>query len=118
MPTTITTSAGTIITPALVLGYRSARPSGTIVQPVLGGGVDVLVQPAKPRTGTLEFLFLTEAAAKTAEDLHSSAYYFTLADSDLSSVGMRYVVTGDILRELHENRARWLLTVPFQEVPA
>ena len=116
--TTITTNAGTVITPALVLGYSSARQPGTIIRQVLGGGVDALVQPAKPRTGTLELLFLTEAEAKAAEDLHASAFFFTLADADLSSVGMRYVLAGEVRRELHEDRIRWLLTVPFQEVPA
>lgn len=118
MPTTITPNTGATITPILVLGYSATRESSTIVSQVLGGGVDVLVQPTKPRAGALELLFTTEASAKQADDIHASGYYFTLTDTDVPSVNMRYVVTGAVTRELTAGRVQWVVTVPFQEVPA
>lgn len=120
MTSTITTGAGTI-TPTLLLGYQAARQAQTIVHPILGrADPDVTLRPATLRTGTLGMGFSgvgSAAASKAAEDLLATAALFTLSDTDLPSIGMKFAVTGNITRELEdETRSAWLVSVDYTEV--
>jgi hypothetical protein len=111
--------SGVKMQPLLVNGYETARPTRNVVHEILGTGVkDVTLRPASPRTGTLRLVFLTEATALQALTQHSNANYFSMGDTDLTTIGMRYVVTGTVTSSLDdESRSIWLVEVPFQEIP-
>lgn len=105
------------ISPALVLGYQTARESQNIVHDLIGGGIAVTMIRPRPRSGTLELFFLTEADGFAALTSHGAETTFTLSDSDRPSVGMTYVTDGAIDLELDEaTRTRWVLRVGYQEV--
>jgi hypothetical protein len=117
MASTIT-QGDTTITPALVLGYDSSRTSGNIVHWILGRpDPDITLRPARLRNGTLKLLFRTEAAAAACLSLHSGTGVFTLADPDVSSVGMRYAVDGSIDISLDpQTLEMWVVSVAYQEI--
>jgi hypothetical protein len=117
MASTIT-QGGTTVTPELVLGYDSSRTSGNIVHWILGRpDPDVTLRPARLRKGTLKLLFASESAAGTCFRLHGGAGVFVLADSDVESVGMRYVVDGNIDIGLDpQTQEMWLVSVAYQEI--
>lgn len=104
--------------PALVVGYDSARAGRNVFNPVLGRGYpDVTLQPATPRTGTLTFLFTSEADAAECERMHRGIDLLTLTDSDLSTIGMTYVLDGNLRRQLDpETLSVWTVAVDYQEV--
>jgi hypothetical protein len=104
--------------PVHVQGYESAREARTIFHPIIGTSrEDVTLLPAGPRSGTLSYLYDTEAAAVEAERMHSVAAVLTLSDSDLSSVRMSYAVEGSITRTLDpQTRAFWVVQVGYREV--
>jgi len=104
-------------TPALVLGYQTARTSRNIIHDLLSGEVGVALVAPRPRSGTLELLYPVEADAFTALNLHAEETVFTLTDTDRASVAMSYVVDGDITIELDdETRDHWVVSVGYQEV--
>lgn len=118
MSTTIgRTTDATTITPALVLGgWESADEPQTIVHPILGSeNVAVTLRPAAPRTGQLRLLFMDSASADAARVFHRAAAVFT-AVSDLPWVPSAYVPNGPIRPAQQENRERWILEVPYQEL--
>jgi hypothetical protein len=117
MASTIT-QRGTTITPLLVTGYDTSRDSANIVHWIIGReDPDVTLRRAKLRRGTLNMLFATEAQAASCENVHTDPEVFVFADTDLPSIGMRYVVNGPITRGLDpETRELWLVTVAYQEI--
>jgi hypothetical protein len=103
--------------PLLVTRYESRRQSNHIFQQVIGGGQDVTMRPASLRTGTLVCLFRSEAEAQNCEAMHSGTSVLTFADSDLPTVGMKYVPSGSITRALDDvSRVLWTVSIDFQEV--
>lgn len=102
--------------PLLVLGYETARESGTVVHEVIGGGIAVTLAPAAPRSGTLQLLYASETAAFAALNLHSAPSVFELSDVDRDPVGMTYVVKGVIALALTDDREHFEVTVGYQEV--
>lgn len=114
---TVNDGSGATISPALVLGYKTSRESQNIVHDIIGGGIAVtLIQP-RPRSGTLELFFLTEAAAFDALTKHSLETTYTLTDTDRPSVNMTYVTEGTIDLELDDQgRTRWVVSAGYQEV--
>lgn len=104
--------------PLLVMGYDSARASQHVFNTVLGRNYpDVTLMPAGLRSGMLTFLFASEADAAECERMHAGSDLLTLADSDLTTVGMTYVASGNIRRQLDpESRVYWTVAVDFQEV--
>lgn len=104
--------------PLVVVGYDSARAGRNVFNPVLGRGYpDVTLQPATPRTGTLTFLFTSEADAAECERMHRGTDLLTLTDSDLSTIGMTYVLDGNLRRQLDpETLSVWTVAVDYQEV--
>lgn len=115
-----TLSNGTVtITPELVTGYETMRTARTIAHDVIGRpDPDVTLRAAGTRKGRLELLFVDEASANQAAQLHAAASVWTLADPDLSTIGMLYVVAaGDITSSLEDqSRELWLVSVPYLEV--
>ncbi|MBN9207282.1 MAG: hypothetical protein J0H96_01300 [Microbacterium ginsengisoli] len=116
MASTITTSS-TTITPDAVDGFESQRAAGTLVHPILGSSSpDITLRPARLRSGTLRLVFLSETAAKAAEDALSAAAVFTLT-TDRTTLPSTLVITDRITRALDDaTRAAWIVTVGYQEV--
>jgi hypothetical protein len=118
MATSITKGT-TLILPRQVLGYSSSRESGNLLHKIIGrADVDVSFKPAALRSGTLELLFDTHALALGAEAAHVLPGAFSLTDSDLPLLNMRYVLApGSIVLDLDDaTRQFWTVKVPFQEV--
>jgi hypothetical protein len=108
----------TTITPRLVLGYAARQQSRNVVHEVIGRrDPDVTLRPAGTRTGTLRLLFLTEAAAASAFDDLGSADVWTLLDADVSTIGMAFVVDGQMEVSLDDRTiTRWTVSVEYREV--
>ena len=103
--------------PVYVLGYETSRASRNVFHDVIGrSDPDVTLMPASLRTGTLELLYTTEAAALEAERMHAVMAVLTLADIDVPSVGMTYVVDGTLQRRLDATVGVWTVSVPYREV--
>ena len=115
---TVNDGSGTSTSPALVLGYDTQRASQNIVHDIIGGGIAVSLIRPRPRAGTLELFYLTEAAAFAALDLHSIESTFSLADSDRPAVNMTYALDGSGVQVAldPETRNRWIVSVSYQEV--
>jgi hypothetical protein len=143
MTATITSGVYTI-RPTLIDGYSSTRASQNVVRTILGSAVPaVSLRPALLRSGTLQLIFGdapssgpvyviedgyivllddteagdAETASAQAEALHATGGVFTLSETTRGSVGMSYVVSGNVTRKLDDTtRAVWIVTVDFQEV--
>ena len=107
---------GTVtITPDLVMTWRAARPSPTVVHAIIGSTTPaVIVAAAGARAGTLRLFFLDEADGQAAQDEFAQPAVW-----DLSSPVLRFTVApGDIaLEAVGDDLNRWTLDVPYQEVP-
>lgn len=115
--TSVITSGAVTIAPELVLGYQSSRTTGNIFHDIIGRAEDVVtLRPAKFRTGTLRLFFLTENAAKAAEDAHAAATTFDYIDTDNTTTNMRYAVNGAVTREQAEGGKRWIVNVDYKQV--
>lgn len=116
---TINDGSGLTTSPALILGYETSRESQNIIHDLIGGGIAVALIRPRPRSGTLELFYLTEADAKSSLDLHSSEASFTLSEPDRPTWAMTYVASGALTVKLdEEGRRRWTVSVDYQEVDA
>lgn len=117
MTVTITCGAASA-SPELVLGYKSTRKARNLIHDIIDrDDPDVTLKPAGLRTGKLELFCLDLAAALAMEALHASEGVCALEDTDLSSLNMSYVASGDITVELDgQTRTRWVVSVEYQEV--
>ncbi|TDW50999.1 carbohydrate binding protein [Curtobacterium sp. PhB42] len=114
---TPTSYLGFSTSPLLVDGWTESAESRNIINPVLGGGVDVTPQAASKRSGSFVLVYQDEADAVAAFDMHRMATTFVLTDTDRPSVGMTYVLSGTVERTLDdESRDFWLVTVNYQEI--
>jgi hypothetical protein len=105
-------------TPLLVNGFETRRDTRSVLHTVMGRtDPDVTLLPATLRIGTLRLLFDNETDAAEADAMHAQPQVFTFRDSDLSSVDMKYVVSGAVTRSLDDaSRSLWTVGVDFQEV--
>lgn len=105
------------ITPTQITGYASSRPSKNIVHTIPDSDdVVVTLGDAGPRTGSLTLLFDDEADAATAEGILQVSQVFTLADSVTTTVGMKFVVTDTLTRQVaSDGTYAWTVTFGFQE---
>jgi hypothetical protein len=108
----------TTLTPLSVLGWSSSRESRSRVhRPIGRPDPDVTLRPAALRTGTLRVLCADEAAAVAMEELHAAGRVLTLADPDVSAVGMAYMVSGALSSDLDPmTLSRWVVSADFTEV--
>lgn len=117
--TVITRSTDSLsIAPKLVLGdLESENAPGTISHPILGrASVEITLRPARDRVGTLRLLFWDWESAEAARLFHIAPAVF-LSSSTLSWMPAAYVPR-DVMRLTQQpNGKRWVLEVPFQEVP-
>ncbi|ROS57198.1 hypothetical protein [Frigoribacterium sp. PhB118] len=118
-----TTAGSTVVSyatsrPLYVLGYESQRASAHVFHDVIGrANPDVTLRPAGLRTGTLSYLFASEAEAAECERMHSGTAVLTLDDPELPTIAMPYVADGAISRQLDpQSRALWLVGVAYREV--
>ncbi|MCS5513993.1 carbohydrate binding domain-containing protein [Curtobacterium flaccumfaciens pv. betae] len=103
--------------PLLVDGWTESAVTRNIINSVLGGGVDVTLQPATKRSGSFTLVYQDEESAVEAFEMHRKPAVLTLTDTDRPSVGMDYVLAGDLTRALDdESREFWTVTVNYQEV--
>jgi hypothetical protein len=108
------------IIPALTerSSYDSTREVRNVVHPIIGrADVEATLKPAGLRAGTMTLVFTDRAAAHTAAQAHADVGVFTLADTDVPTASMSYIVQGSLQLTLDPETAReWLLRVGFQEV--
>jgi|GEM_PF-6125030 len=103
--------------PLVVNGWEEAANGLNVINPVVGGGFDVTLRGTSLRNGAFELVYEDEADAAAAFAMHRRPSTFTITDSDRASVGMRYVVDGQISRALdEEERTYWIVRVEYQEV--
>lgn len=117
MTTISRSSDATTVTPELVLDeWASDNEPQTRIHTILGrSDVDLTLRPARARTGTLRLLFWDAASAEAARQFHCAAATFTTANT-LPWVPAAYVPNGSIHPAQQQNRSRWILEVPFQEI--
>lgn len=107
------------ITPILVTGYDAAQDTRTIRHDIIGrASADYSLNPAGPRTGTLEMLFDREDVAEQARVAHMQVAIWSLYDPDRWTLPRAYVVQGGQLGHVLEDSTRnvWLIRVPYAEV--
>lgn len=103
--------------PLVVNGWQESANGRNIINPVIGGGVDVTLQPASLRQGAFELVYELEDDAEAAFAMHQRPSTFTISDSDRASTAMTYIVDGQISRSLDdESREYWIVRVEYQEV--
>lgn len=103
--------------PLVVNGWEESAAGRNIVNPIIGGDVDVTLQQASLRRGTFELVYQDEDEAAYAFAMHQRPSTFTISDTDRASTSMTYVVDGQISRALdEETRDYWIVRVEYQEV--
>ena len=119
MPTTFTSSAGTI-TPVLVLGYETSSQSRNVLHEVIGAqSPSVTFGGETLRSGTLNLFFDTHATAWGARNFFTSNVVWTLTSTDQAGMAMTFVRQGDLSMELNTETTKesvWTLSVSYQEV--
>lgn len=120
MPAVTITRAGSpaAIVPDLVMTFESGDQSGNIIHPIAGRpNPDVTLSEASLSVGTLRQFYLTYAAAEAARQFQRAAAAFTITAPDMPWLPSYFVVDGVIRRaQQDQNRQRWMLEVPFQEI--
>lgn len=120
MTTTITDGITSVI-PDLYLGYSHRRRSGNILHGVIGAPEgSPSLEPAGLRSGSVTFLFSSQADAFDADELHTAGVILTLTDTDVPAVNMTYMLAEGGACDLEQDPERvvWLLTIEYQEVDA
>jgi len=116
---TATNGAGSTIALLTLSPYEAVWESRNVVVDLLGGGIAIAVVMPRPSSGTLEFLYQTEAEARAGALLHSEEASFVLDDTDRPGVNIEYVVQdgGTVrLRLDQDTLVLWILSVDYQEV--
>ncbi len=119
MSATITASNGAGSTsPVTVLSpWSTSWQSRNVIHDVIGGGLVVSLVAPRPRAGTFEAFYNTEAEAFACINLHLNETTFVLAETDLPNVGMTYVVDGSLDARLDpETLELWIVTIGYQAV--
>jgi hypothetical protein len=112
------TGAGTTSPTTVLSPYEATNRSRNVIHDLIGGGIAVSIVAPNPRSGVLELLYPTEAEAEAARQLHLLETGFTLTDTETPSIGMTYVVDGEVSIRLDEDTlTQWILAVGFQETP-
>ncbi|MCS0491191.1 hypothetical protein [Curtobacterium flaccumfaciens] len=103
--------------PLVVNGWGEGATGRNIVNPIIGGGIDVTLQAASLRQGAFELVYQDEDEAAYAFAMHQRPSTFTITDAERPSIAMTYVVDGRISRTLDdESRDFWIVRVEYQEV--
>lgn len=101
-----------------VSDYDSGLEVENLLHPTLNASGHIVVyRPARLRSGTMQLVFPTAAAAWAAVPILSGGYTYTLT-ADLTQLSMTFVLRPGRLRPrqgITSGRV-WLLEIPFQEV--
>ena len=106
-------------TPKFITAYLASRESANVIHesPAGGAPLAVVLRAAHLRRGTLEALFLTEAAAKACADDVAGARTFTVNSTTRTTINATCVASGAIVVELdNDSRDLWLVRVDYQEI--
>jgi hypothetical protein len=103
-----------------VLGYEATTEVPTVVHQIVGvASPDFSVAPARPRTGTFEFLCLNETDAITLRGFLCQLGSFTLADTDTNMADTTFLVTGNVTFALDvDTRQRVVVSADYTETVA
>lgn len=106
------------MTPRLVLGYEWSAQSRNVIHPLLGlTAIAVTLRRAPLRRGTMQLLFLEQAAALEAFYEHRTPTRFLYEDTDRPELTSSYVLDGKVGVQLDpETRDRWIVSVDYQGV--
>lgn len=117
MATTISNGTDTL-TPKLINGWEATREARTIVHDILGTNEPaVTLRPQGHRTGKLEIVVGTDASlAASIESMLCAGDLLTLASTERPTLGMSFVVAGDVVTRLDDTRQVWLIDAEFREV--
>lgn len=116
MSSSFSTSSRTIV-PRLVDGYKHSRDSRHSINTVPGAAAAIaVVFPASLRNGTLTAVFDSQADALAFDAMLADIKPITFADSDVSGLGMVFLMNGRSSLEQSAARGAWTVTFDFQEV--
>lgn len=104
--------------PMLVTEYSARRQGRSVVHDTLDSDVAVVLNSARPRSGTMTLLYASENEAHDSVNLHSSAQLFWISVTGRHRLAMRYAVVGDVSIEVDRvTRDHWHVTIAWQEMP-
>jgi hypothetical protein len=106
----------TQLAPAMVLGYDVGQQSRNIIHQLIDGPVAATLLPASTRQGVLKLFFEDAASAENARAKHATAGTWYYLDTDQPQEAMWYAVNGTVRKYQSDNRKRWILEVPYNEV--
>lgn len=106
----------TQLRPAMVLGYDVGQQSRNIIHQLIDGPVAATLLPASTRQGVLKLFFEDAASAENARAKHATAGTWYYLDTDQPQEAMWYAVNGTVRKYQSDNRKRWILEVPYNEV--
>jgi len=117
MTTTITPVGTTDTITAFVAGYRATWPTKNILHGAMNARArTATVNGAALRNGHLTIVVATEADKTRAVEILNRSAVFQLSSSDLASIEMRFVMTGDVVEELDpETRKVWTVEFDLEE---
>lgn len=105
--------------PLAVAGYSATRGARNVLHDTLDGGIGVVYQIARRRSGTLALVYDSAADALAAQALLSRACAYQYTTDTIAGLGMRFAVQGDVVLEQDDDNSDiWYLDVDFQEVSA
>lgn len=114
-------SSGTeTLVPLLYADMSQKRESQNRVHHLLSGRVAVTLANAAPRTGTLGFLFGSEAEAAACVAMHADGAVFQIEEPDRPTLEMTYVMAqgGAVGAEFLKDHDAdlWMVRIDYQEV--
>lgn len=113
----ITTSTG-LIAPILITYYTVNRAIRNVVHPILGSSVpDISLRKTVLRSGEMTLLMQDHDRAIRAMTLLTTSPLLALTSDDPTASMTFALAPGDLKLTPDEDYRRFLLVVPFQEVP-
>lgn len=114
---TATNGAGSTTPVSILSPWATSWRSRNVIHDVVGGGLVVSLVAPRPRAGTFEAFYNTEAEAFACIALHEVETSFVLNETDLPNVGMTYVIDGVLDARLDPDTLElWIVTIGYQAV--
>jgi len=118
MPTITAEISAAVITPSLILPWRTVQAAGNVFHDIQGASTPwVSLQATRSRAGELRIFFTTEAAAEAARVVLRAADTFTIAYAERTSLEFTFAVDGSVQVELDsETSDHWYVQFGYREV--